>query len=242
MDIRSMSHKLIHVLAFLHNYTSKEFDVLASLRDCNQLSTWNKIMKQHAFFITSSTPRLKNIAQKSSHSFWPNQHIFHPCSTFLPYVSHHDSWPYKGKHQGTRWHYLVAAFSFSDKCPGKEGNSRDSCPKVWRYILTLKTPVPHLCCQAIANHPGGATFFSNLTHCQRHPSSVCQALIGRIFVPASINRGKLTYVLPFNIAQDEAGSSTFSPWRIKRYVLSNYLHAMYSRQSHTPATWGPAGV
>lgn len=95
--------------------------------------------------------------------------------------------------RGHCWHYLVSAFIFSDKCPGKEGNSKDLCPKVLVYILTLKTPVPHLCCQAVANHPGSATFLSNLTHliasCQRHSSSVSQALIGRIFVPASIIKG-----------------------------------------------------
>ena len=33
-------------------------------------------MKQLAFLIISSTPSLKNIAQISSHSFWPNQFIF----------------------------------------------------------------------------------------------------------------------------------------------------------------------
>lgn len=34
-------------------------------------------MKQLAIFLViSSTPLLENIAQVSSHSFWPNQHIF----------------------------------------------------------------------------------------------------------------------------------------------------------------------
>ena len=45
--------------------TSREegLDLLASLRICNYLFTKNKIMKQLAFLIISSSPSLKNTAQ-----------------------------------------------------------------------------------------------------------------------------------------------------------------------------------
>jgi hypothetical protein len=45
----------------------------------NELLTWNKIMKQLAILIISCAPFVKNVAQISSHSFWPNQLIL----TFL---------------------------------------------------------------------------------------------------------------------------------------------------------------
>ena len=56
-------------------YTSRGFDLLASLAKCNQLSTGNKITKRHAFFIICSTPSLKKTPQISSYSFWPSQLI-----------------------------------------------------------------------------------------------------------------------------------------------------------------------
>ena len=62
-------------------FTNRGFDLLASLKKCNQLYTWNKNTKQIAFLIISSTPSLKNISQSSSHSFWPKLAYFH----HLPY-------------------------------------------------------------------------------------------------------------------------------------------------------------
>ena len=56
--------------------TSKGVDLLASLGNRDWLLTWNKCMKQLAFLIISTTPFLENIAQISSHWFWPNQLIF----------------------------------------------------------------------------------------------------------------------------------------------------------------------
>ena len=44
------------------------FDLLDPLRKCNQLFTWNTIMKQIAFLIISYTPSMKNVAQISSYS------------------------------------------------------------------------------------------------------------------------------------------------------------------------------
>ena len=52
-----------------------KFDLLASLRKCNELSTWDKITKQLAFLIISSTQSLEKIEQISSHSLWPYQLI-----------------------------------------------------------------------------------------------------------------------------------------------------------------------
>ena len=43
--------------------TSRGFDLLASLKKCNQSFTRNKNTKQHAFLIISSSSSLKNIAQ-----------------------------------------------------------------------------------------------------------------------------------------------------------------------------------
>jgi hypothetical protein len=44
-------------------YTSRGFDLLAFVRKCNYLFTNNKITKQLAFLIISSSPSLKNIIQ-----------------------------------------------------------------------------------------------------------------------------------------------------------------------------------
>ena len=40
-------------------YTSRGFDLLASLDKCNQVLTWNKMLKQLAFLIISTTPSMQ---------------------------------------------------------------------------------------------------------------------------------------------------------------------------------------
>ena len=57
-------------------YTSTRFDLLASLGRCNSLFIGKKITKQLAFLIIFSASSMKNIAQTSSHSLWPNHLIF----------------------------------------------------------------------------------------------------------------------------------------------------------------------
>ena len=57
-------------------YTSRAFDLLASLGECSYYFTGNKITKQLAFLIIPSASSMKNIARISSHSLWPNQLIF----------------------------------------------------------------------------------------------------------------------------------------------------------------------
>ena len=42
---------------------SRGFDLLASSGECDELFTRNKITKQHAVLVASSTSSLKNIAQ-----------------------------------------------------------------------------------------------------------------------------------------------------------------------------------
>ena len=68
-------------------YTSRGFDLLqvASSGKHNVSFTLNKIMKQLAFLIVSFTPCLKNIAQISSHSFWPNQLNFTVFCIYLTF-------------------------------------------------------------------------------------------------------------------------------------------------------------
>ena len=61
-------------------YTSRGFDLLASLKKCNNLFTRDKIRKQLAFLVVSSSSSLKSIAQNFKplvltkspyfHGFW----------------------------------------------------------------------------------------------------------------------------------------------------------------------------
>ena len=59
------------------------FKLLASLGKCNYLFTRNKMMKQLAFFIISSTPSLRNIAQISN-QFFGQLNLLKMFSIFLP--------------------------------------------------------------------------------------------------------------------------------------------------------------